>query len=90
MDPLSPLSSHPSSSSAVNKKVTPTAIISGQLNRTIGQQAKKDYLNWNLKKTAYLKKYTTDKNIPIISVCCCNVLLSVCCLSLFHFVVNTL
>jgi len=67
VDPLSPLSSHPSSSSAVNKKVTPTAIISGQLNRTIGQQAKKDYLNWNLKKTAYLKKYTTDKNIPIIS-----------------------
>lgn len=57
-DPLSPTS---------NKDI-PSAIISGQLNRTIQYQKRRDFLNWNLKKTAYLKKYTTDKSIPIISV----------------------
>lgn len=43
-------------------------IISGQLNRQIGSRQKVGYLNWAFKKQKYLKKYTTDKNIPVISV----------------------
>ena len=47
----------------------PSLIITGQLNRQIGSRQKAGYLNWAYKKQKYLKKYTTDKNIPIISVC---------------------
>ena len=57
-DPLSPL-----------RQSTSKIAISGQLNRGIGEQRRKDFLNWNLKKAIYLKQYTTDKSIPIISVC---------------------
>nr|CAG4717581.1 unnamed protein product [Naegleria fowleri] len=45
----------------------PSLIITGQLNRQIGSRQKAGYLNWAYKKQKYLKKYTTDKNIPIIS-----------------------
>ena len=54
----------------LSKIEKPTSvIITGQLNRQIGSRQRIGYLNWAYKKQKYLKKYTTDKNIPIISVC---------------------
>lgn len=33
------------------------------------RQYKRCHLNWNAKKNQYLKRFTTDSDIPIFSVC---------------------
>ncbi|KAL9658300.1 hypothetical protein ABK040_015620 [Willaertia magna] len=61
-DPLST----PTTPTTSSKQQQPTLNF-GHLNRQIGAKQKPGYLNWNIKKQAYLKKYTTDKNIPVFS-----------------------
>mmetsp|Transcript_6803 Transcript_6803/g.9916 ORF Transcript_6803/g.9916 Transcript_6803/m.9916 type:complete len:950 (+) Transcript_6803:3342-6191(+) len=41
--------------------------ITGQLNRSIQFRTNNRYLNWGSKKADYLKKYTTNQNIPVVS-----------------------
>jgi hypothetical protein len=68
VDPLSPKVKDPLLSPTKNMDLdNPTLLISGQLNRSIGQRRRRSFLNWGNKKGRYLKKYTTDKNIPVIS-----------------------
>jgi hypothetical protein len=75
VDPLSPSKMYDPLSSPTVSTYTPntplennpTLLISGQLNRGIGMRRRRSFLNWGTKKQRYLKKYTTDKNIPVIS-----------------------
>lgn len=41
--------------------------ITGQINRSITWRTNQTFLQWNLKANLILKKYTTNKNIPVIS-----------------------
>lgn len=70
MDPLADsdnVTDDPLSNATSNDKpVSLTQVITGQLNLKTKKQ-KNDFLNWSLKKNAYLKRYTTDKNIPVVS-----------------------
>ncbi len=65
-DPLRRGMSIIATTNPLGKKLQLTA----QLNRaSSSRKGKNTFLNWSAKKAIYLKKFTTEKNIPVISVC---------------------